>query len=109
TLEIHRLAVRAADTDKLVAHFKVDRARPPDVVANEQVELAIVVVIQPRATGAPVDAAAAYPGLSSDVLEFASAFVVKEPVTIDGRNKHIRAPVVIVIASGHAHAVKADI
>jgi hypothetical protein len=47
--------------------------------------------------------------LRGDVGEFAVAFVVEKPVAADGGDKNIRPAVVVVIADGHADAVKANV
>ena len=53
-LEVLRPAVRAAAAGELEVLAFVELARPADVVADEQVEVAVVVVVEPAAAGAPV-------------------------------------------------------
>jgi hypothetical protein len=52
--EIVGLAIGATDPDEFVAHFDIDLPRPANVIADKQIEIAVVVIIQPRGAGAPV-------------------------------------------------------
>ena len=51
--EIHRRAVGASNSGQRVVHGQVDFPRPFDVIANEQIEPAIVIVIDESRAGAP--------------------------------------------------------
>src|SRR5208282_2996320 len=74
-LERHRRAVRAAKPREHKALAQIGLAGPTHVVANKQVEFAIVVVIEEPATGAPLIAASTQTGLSGDVAKLATAEV----------------------------------
>ena len=91
-----RLAVDAAEDIAL--------RRPLHVVADQQIEAAVLVVVEPhrrRAERAPP----AEPGLGRDVGEFATAEIAKEAAAADRGEEHVGGPVVVVIAGGDAHAV----
>ena len=81
--------------------------RPLHVVADEQIEQAIAIVIEPQ-RGCAQAAAAAQPGLVRDVDERAFAGVLKEPVLPDAGDQNIGETVVVVIRHGHAQAVHLD-
>ena len=108
-LKIQRLAVGPSHAGQFISRLQVNVARPFDVIAYKKVELPVVVVIDPRATGAPVIGAAAHAGLASHFLEFSSAFIVKKMIAADAGNENIGQAVVVVIADGDTHRIKAYI
>ena len=108
-LEIHGLAVGARPAVNFVADLGVNFARPLDVVADEEVELAVVVVIKKRRARAPVVGRTAHARLLRHFVEFAVAVVVEQMIAADRRDEHIGQPVVVVIPDGHAHAVKTHV
>src|SRR5436190_19803857 len=108
-LKIHGLAVGARNAVDLIADFEVDFTGPLDVIAHEQVEPSVVVVIEPGAAGAPVLAGAADTGLSRYVLEPPIPFVMEQAVAADRGDKNVRLSIVVVIAGRHAHAVETRI
>src|SRR5437868_2776772 len=52
--EIHRRPISPGDAINFVAHFAVNFLGPAHVVADKQVKLPIVVIIDPRAAAAPI-------------------------------------------------------
>src|SRR5882724_12466734 len=52
-IEIARRAVSAADIGQLKRGGLIQLSRPTDVVADEQIQLSVIVVIDPRGAGAP--------------------------------------------------------
>ena len=78
--------------------------RPPDVVADEQIEQTVAIEIEPhrrRAECGPV----AQPGLTRHIDEGAFSIVLKKPVLADTGNKHILMPVVVVVSDSNTHPV----
>ena len=80
---------------------------PLDVVRDEEVELAVAVVVEPG--GAGREGGVAQAGLRGHVAELAGAFVVKEVVAAESGDVDVVAAVVIVIADRHAEAVDFDV
>ena len=81
---------------------------PLDIVADEEVEQAVAVVIEPERGGAE-GASTAEPGLLRDVDERALAGIAEEAVLADGGDQKIGEPVVVVVRDGDAHAVHFEI
>ena len=52
--KVHWPAVGAPDADQPIVHLKINFLGPRDVIADEQVESAVVVIINPRRARAPV-------------------------------------------------------
>ena len=57
--------------------------RPLDVVGDEQVELAVVVIVEPHRAGG--ESRVGHTGLRGDVGEFAVAQIVEKMIGTDGR------------------------
>src|SRR5262249_48956950 len=81
--------------------------RPFDVVADEQVEKAVAIEIQPHGRGAEAGLPAKA-GLVRNVDEVSFAGVLKELVLADRSDQDVRETVVVVIADGDAETVKLD-
>ena len=81
--------------------------RPLDVVADQQVEQAVAIEIEPEGRGAE-GAAAAQSGLLRDVDKAAAAVVLEEAVLPDRGDQQVGKAVVVVVADGHSHAVHFD-
>ena len=82
--------------------------RPLDVVADEQVEQAVAVEIEPERRGAerrPAGEAAR----SGHVEERALAGVPEQPVLSDAGDEQVGIAVVVEVADGGAHSVELDI
>ena len=73
-----------------------------DVARDEQVDVAVAIVIGPGRAGA--EAAAAHSGFFGYVLELAVAQVVIEHVAAKAGDVNIVEAVVVVIGHGDAHA-----
>src|SRR5262249_19854893 len=103
---------------------QVERGRPGDVVAHEQVEPAVAVVVQ-EGGGAgktagrllPEEVAggrrgpaagSAQPRGAGHIDEAPAALVVEQAVAADRGDEHVRPAVVVVIADGDPHAVQHD-
>src|SRR6266498_4574899 len=69
SLKIIGLAVGPGPAVDFIAHFRVDLLRPPDVVPDEQIQLSVVVVIQPGRAGAPVVRRTAHAGVRGRFLD----------------------------------------
>ena len=104
--EIIWLAIGARSAVDFVAHFRIDFLRPPHVIADEQIQPAVVVVIQPRRAGAPIIGRAAHAGARRHFPELSLPVVVKEVIAAHRRDEHVVQAVVVVIADGHTHAVE---
>ncbi len=71
------------------------------VAGNEQVDVAVAVVVAPGGTGH--EAAAADTGFVSDVFKLAVAeIVVQDAAGVTG-DKEVELAVVVVVGDGHAH------
>ena len=100
--EVHRVAIDAEVTGRVAAETVIVN-RPVGVVHHEEVEQAVIVVIEPASRHRPL--AALDPGLFRDVLETAISQIVVENVPVDARHKQVHMPVVVVIAGRGAHRV----
>src|SRR5713101_6529785 len=89
-------AVFVATETRQVVHFHVR------VAGDEEVHVAVAVVISPRRSGH--EAAAADTGFFRDVLKFAVAKVSIEGAAAVAANKQIEVAVVIEVRDGDAHA-----
>src|SRR3954468_24715422 len=72
-----------------------------DEAAEEEIELAIVIVIEPYGAGGPTRGEEA--GLAGDVGEGAVAVIAVEDAIAVGGDEDIGPTVVIVVTDGHAH------
>jgi hypothetical protein len=86
----------------------IDVGRPADVIADEQVEVGVVVVIQPAAARAPFVFRPGHAGRIGHIFEFA-AIVSEQRVRTDAGNEQIDPSVVIEIADCRPLAVKRHI
>ncbi|MFM1942443.1 MAG: hypothetical protein RI897_1425 [Verrucomicrobiota bacterium] len=87
----------------------VDFAGPSEVVTDEQVEVAVVIHIEPGGGGAPVLGVAADAGIGGDIEEAAVAEVFEEVVGAGGGDEDVGESVVIVVPGGDAHAVAGEV
>ncbi len=81
--------------------------RPLHVVGDEQVQLAVLVVVEEGRAGA--EASAAGPGLRGDVGEAAVALVVEEPVAAEAGEVDVHPAVVVVVGGRAAQPVHRDV
>ena len=82
--------------------------RPFDVVADEQIQIAIVVVVEPAGTGAPLRIDTADIGVVSHIDELATV-VAEQPILADRRKEQVRVAVVVVVSASDTHAVEGDV
>src|SRR6202035_2112406 len=80
---------------------------PLHVVGDEEVELAVAVVVDPGGAGA--EAGVPDAGGGGDVPELAAALVVEEMVAVERGDVDVLAAVVVVVPDGHPHAVHLDV
>ena len=81
---------------------------PANVIADEEIEEAVAVVIEPEGGGAEalfVEEA----GFLGDVGEGAFAGVVEEAALADAGDEDVGETVVVVVGDGHAHAVQFEV
>src|SRR3954469_21432090 len=107
--EIHRGTVGARASINFVTDLGIDVARPVHVIANEQIKLAVVVVIEESGGGAPIFGRAAHTCLEGDLAEFSLAFIVKQMTTTDSGHENIVDAVIVVVPNCHAHAITTPI
>ena len=100
-----RRAVGPPQAGELEALDLVDLGGPGDVVADEQVEVAVVVDVEERRAGEPAVGALGVGGLG-DVVEVPLAVVAEQVAAADGRDVEVGVAVVVVVAHGHALAVE---
>src|SRR5208337_745386 len=74
-LEVSGRAVGPANLGQLVGRAQVQFRRPTDVIADEQVEPAVVVIINPGRAGAPEPRVASHVCFTGHLAEFAAAFI----------------------------------
>src|SRR5208337_980016 len=84
------------------------RFRPLDVVGDEQVQMAVAIVIEPQRGGAESIVSAQMASFG-DIGKAAVSVVLKQPALSYSRNKKVREAIVVEIADGHAHPVHFDI
>ena len=74
--------------------------------ADEEIEAAVVIEVEPDRAGGPVafEDFGAEAGLLADIGEGAVAVVVVEDRTAVGGDEEVGEAVVVVVAGGHAHA-----
>jgi hypothetical protein len=109
SLKIHGLAIGAANAHQLIAHFKIDLLGPLHVIAHEEIEIPVVVVIEEGGAGAPIARKTAHTRARSDVGEFAAARIAKEPGPAHFGNQNVVQAVVVKISHGRSHAKEADV
>src|SRR6202165_849224 len=95
-----RRAIRFAFAVK--GAIQVGLGRPLDIVADDEVELPVFVVVNPRGAGAEF-LWAEQPRLLCDIGESAVGVVVKKAVLAVGSDKKIVVAVVVVVTNRYAH------
>ncbi len=78
---------------------------PDQITADEEVQIAVAIVVEEAGAGGP--AAAGDAGLFSDVGEGAVAVVAEQRVAAEIGDVEVWIAVVVIVAGGHAHAVVA--
>src|ERR1043166_6414456 len=82
----------------------VDFRGPADVIANEKVQLSIIVVINPGGARAPIFR----PGNSCGLRHFTKpsfAFIMKKIVSPHRGNEYVGHAIIVVITNGNAHPI----
>ena len=101
-------AVRATDAGQPVVDFTVDFRRPANVVADEEVEVAVAVVVEERGPGAPGIGVAGDANGLGDVDE-SSTNVAHHAIPTERGDIGINVSVAVVIADRNPHAVQGQI
>ena len=104
-VERGRRPVSPADAGELKALHLVDLGRPGDVVADEQIEIAVVVDVEERRAGEPAIGPLGV-GRGGDVVEVPLAVVAEQIAAADRRDVEVGIAVVVVVAHGDALAVE---
>lgn len=104
--EVSRGAVGAGASVIAEGNLEIRSAIPGDVMADEEVEQAVVVDVDPGGARAPVGARRLEARGSGDVGKSAATQVLEEALAADAGDEEIRPAVVVVVAAGHAHPVK---
>ena len=107
--KVVRRAVGARPAIDLVAYLCINILRPFNVIADEQIELPVVVVIHPRSARAPVIGRSTDSSHRGHFLELAVSFIVKQVVAAHRRDEHVIQSVVVVIPNRHAHSVETHV
>src|SRR4029077_245177 len=100
-----RRAVRLALAVERAEQILLDR--PVDIVGDEQIELAVVVVVEPQRAGREPRAGNA--GTGGDIDELAAADVAEQVTGAECRQVNVDLAVVVEIGSGAADAVDLDV
>ena len=79
------------------------------VIADEQVELAVVVVINERGARAPAIGRTAYSRFRGHFVKLAVAVIMEKMIAAHRRDEHVGQSVIVVIPDRHAHAVEANV
>ena len=108
-LEFAGRPVGASDLRQLEICAAIQLRRPANVIADEEIEFAVVVVIDPGSACAPAVGRAPDAGSLRHVTELAVTFISEEVISSNASNEDIHQPVVVVIADGNAHPVETDI
>jgi len=69
SFKIHRRAIGALEPGEFVVVFLINFPGPENIVADEEVEQSVVVVIEPGCAGAPLRDRARDPGVCGDFLK----------------------------------------
>ena len=104
-VERGRRPIGPAEPGELKALDLVDLGRPGDVVADEEIEIAVIVDVEEGRAGQPAVGPLGV-GRGGDVVEVPLAVVAKQVAAADRRDVEIRVAVVVIIAHGHALAVE---
>ena len=107
---MHALVVggRARQTPAFHAAELVVPRRPVEVVGDEEIEVTVPIVVEPRRRDRPElppAGDAGDPGRLSDVLEGPVAAVVVQDVAVHARDVEVRPAVVVVVGGRGAHRV----
>src|SRR5262245_61371804 len=97
-LEFARRPISASNLRQLEVGAAVQIGRPADIIADEQIELAIIVIIEPGSACAPTVAGAADSGSLGDVTKLAVPFISEQMVSSNACDENIHQAVVIKIA-----------
>ena len=73
-----------------------------DVIADEEIEMPVAVVVEPGAAGSPADLFVVNAGLAGDVGESSVAVVVEQDVVSPEAAEQIVPAVVVVVADADA-------
>src|SRR5262245_1968476 len=92
--EIARWTISATDLGKLIRGCKIQLWRPVNVIADEQIKLAVIIVIYESSTRAPAIRGAAHAGLRRNITEFALGLVMEQMISADAGDKYIRQTVI---------------
>ncbi len=82
--------------------------RPVHIIADEEIEMAVAIVIEPQGRCAEGRAAGETAGFG-DIAKCAFAGVQEQAVLADTRDQDVRESIVVVICDSDAHAVEFDI
>ena len=107
--EVLRAPIGPAATDEAEVLSAVDVARPGDVVAHEEIKIAVAVCIEPATTRPPIALVPRHAGVSGDIGESPPAEIAKEAVGPDGTHEQVPPAVGVKIAHGDAGAVEGDV
>src|ERR1700745_760208 len=82
--------------------------RPLDVVADEEIEKSVAVVVEPESGGAEAFPLAETRGVG-DINERSFSCVTEEAVLANARDENVGISLVVVVADSNAHAIELDI
>src|SRR5690606_15440911 len=90
--KVLRPSVSPAAAGQLKVLGRVVLAGPFDVVAHEQIQIAVPVIVQPPATAAPLLIVTGDTRRLGDIFELAVTLVVKQAVRTDRRDERSTIP-----------------
>ncbi len=104
-VELGGRPISPADAGELKPLDFIDLGRPVDVIADEQVEIAVVVDVQERRPRQPAVGTLGV-GRLGDVFEVPLAIVAEEIAAVDRCHVNVGVAIVVVVAHGDALAIK---
>ena len=103
-LEVHRRPISPPDAHQLVIDFEINFPRPAHIIADKQIQIAVVVAIDPRRARAPVRSR-----VQPNIAKTSAALVVKQFALADTCDENVRQTIVVIIPDRCAHPVEAHI
>ena len=104
SLEVGGWTVGPTNTGQPVVERRIDLARPADVIADEEIEISIVVAIKKTRAAAPGRIPSCHTGGGGDVLK-PPAEISEQAILIDRRDEEVGLAVVVIITDRGAHSV----
>ena len=103
--KFQRRPVGTAHTRQQVIQLLIQLAIPADVIANEQVQVAIAIVVKEGGAGAPIVGCSGSARRGRHVREFARTEIAKQAIRSHGRQINIAQAIAVIVPAGDPHSV----